>query len=722
MTIADARNHSSLRQAMLTLGNNQPLSEFLEAAPTLGLKEKQTIIRQAKLLLAGVYAHLPLKRAGHAVDPVQQLELLEHRLNSRNHEQSLLSDWAFHSEMLNIFKGLRDVHTKYRLPEPFRTCTAFLPFMIEDYIEDGRRQFLVTHVQAEFKHKTFKPGVVVTHWNGTPIERAVQLHADREDGSNAAARFAIGLATMTARPLATQMPPDEEWVIVRFDTATSKENDILFPWRVWNRKTDGAPPKTITVNTPQREQIEALSSTNERVDELHDARKHMFARDAVEAERRIADATQRKAKAVPRAKGKKKGKGEPDEAPPERALREAQRAVRARSAGFDRRTESRFPGAIRFKTVVQDRTKYGYIRLRNFRHPNPFEFVAEIQRIVRMMPINGLILDVRGNGGGLIPSGEMILQLFSSEEIEPAQFQFINTDITARLCTEPKGSIIRGKGESERAFKNRKAQTLRVRRERKVLATTWGSSIRQSNLTGAAFSIAKPLTDPRLANNIGQHYFGPVILITDAQCYSTTDIFAAGFQDHAIGKIMGVDVNTGAGGANMWTHHRQLLPYLVDDGVGIEQLPSGVAMSVSIRRSLRVGPRFGQPLEDLGVTPDIHYDMTKRDLLKGNQDMIETAISELQKGTVRNLIARFIPAGRDSIGFVICRNIDRIDVYYDGRPVHTQDIRQPRTEVHVPFTLAGVGRLEVHGFQTVGAGKRRAPKRVARVVHSRTKK
>ena len=51
-------------------------------------------------------------------------------------------------------------------------------------------------------------------------------------------------------------------------------------------------------------------------------------------------------------------------------------------------------------------------------------------------------------------------------------------------------------------------------------------------------------------NRVGQRYHGPAVLVTDALCYSTTDISAAGFQDHAIGPILG---NMGAGGANVWT-------------------------------------------------------------------------------------------------------------------------------------------------------------------------
>ena len=47
-----------------------------------------------------------------------------------------------------------------------------------------------------------------------------------------------------------------------------------------------------------------------------------------------------------------------------------------------------------------------------------------------------------------------------------------------------------------------------------------------------------------LCNLFGQRYYGPVALIIDALCYSTTDIFAAGFQDHEIGPVIGT--TTGA--------------------------------------------------------------------------------------------------------------------------------------------------------------------------------
>jgi len=128
--------------------------------------------------------------------------------------------------------------------------------------------------------------------------------------------------------------------------------------------------------------------------------------------------------------------------------------------------------------------------------------------------------------------------------------------------------------------------------------------------TGSTFSTSFPITSPDACNAIGQRYFGPVVLITSARCYSTTDIFSAGFQDHAIGKILGVDGNTGAGGANVWEH--PLLgrlfsaagtsPKPLPDSP-IKPLPKGANMRVAIRRTLRVGAQAGTELEDLGIVP-----------------------------------------------------------------------------------------------------------------------
>ena len=66
------------------------------AAGALTHPQRLTVIDQALLMLEALYANLPLKRALHAIDPIQRLRLLRLR-----HEA--LDEREFQSEMIDIF-------------------------------------------------------------------------------------------------------------------------------------------------------------------------------------------------------------------------------------------------------------------------------------------------------------------------------------------------------------------------------------------------------------------------------------------------------------------------------------------------------------------------------------------------------------------------------------------------------------------------------------------
>src|SRR5688572_14553735 len=85
----------------------------------LTLRQRELLIDQAILMLEDLYAHLPLKRALHATDPIQRLRLLRLR-----HE--VLDEREFQSAMIDIFVGLRDLHTNYILPSEYHPKYAFL--------------------------------------------------------------------------------------------------------------------------------------------------------------------------------------------------------------------------------------------------------------------------------------------------------------------------------------------------------------------------------------------------------------------------------------------------------------------------------------------------------------------------------------------------------------------------------------------------------------------
>jgi C-terminal processing protease CtpA/Prc len=132
----------------------------------------------------------------------------------------------------------------------------------------------------------------------------------------------------------------------------------------------------------------------------------------------------------------------------------------------------------------------------------------------------------------------------------------------------------------------------------------WVAESKVGSSLGAPGQVDRHQSGCSLAAELGQRYYGPVVLITNARCYSATDIFTAGFADHRIGTILGVDPNTGAGGANVWTHGllKALLDFPpADPDSPDRELPKGANMRVAIRRSLRVGAQAGVPVEDLGV-------------------------------------------------------------------------------------------------------------------------
>ena len=191
---------------------------------------RKLVVEQALVLVEQNYVHLPHKAAMHAVNPVQRLRLLRARLDNTSRE-ALPPAEDFHAEMSEIFHSMRDLHTNYLLPEPYASRVAFLPFLVEEYFTDTVAQYMVTKVARGADLAGLEPGVLVTHWNGMPIDRAVEVNAARYAGSNAAARHTRGVESLTVRPLRVHRFPDEDWVVVRY-LKDGEARELQVPWLV----------------------------------------------------------------------------------------------------------------------------------------------------------------------------------------------------------------------------------------------------------------------------------------------------------------------------------------------------------------------------------------------------------------------------------------------------------------------------------------------------------
>lgn len=634
---ARARLTKAAEAARSVPGSAMTLSSFLKGAEktrSLSRRDRQRIVEQALLLLNMNYVHLPLKRAMHGIDPIQRLKLLRFRLLGMK-ESELPSEMQFHQRLMEIFASTRDLHTMYLLPAPYKDHVAYLPFLIEQYFERSRKggrveKFMVSRVVKEFYQSipnagpevlAFEPGVEVLYWNGVPIKRAIELNGESQAGSNVAAQFARGLDNLTIRPLDASLPPDELWVNITYRSRTQNIFTLNQEWLVHKADGAGMPPVASKSTRKKRAAIDIKKT------KINQVRKTLF---------------------VPR------------NVPVRKSLQHILYA----------------------ETRTVDGREFGYIRLFNFDVDDPDRFVKDFARVIGSdgFPQEGLIIDVRGNGGGKIRAGERLLQLFTPRRIKPELFEFLNTPLNLEICRmAPKQWYL----------------------------SQWAESIAESVVTGATYSSGFPLNSEESCNDIGQTYYGPVVLITDALSYSTTDIFAAGFQDNEIGEVLGTSGNTGAGGANVWWYQDLVNAVKDSPHSPFKPLPRGADMVLAVRRSIRVLRHAGRPLEELGIVPDQRYYMTRRDVLGSNDDLIRRAAKILAKKPVYALSVRPLARTEGTRGIVVTarskvkppergKNISRLDVYVNGRPYKSLDAKDGSIQARrIALGKSGHRRIEL---------------------------
>lgn len=613
-----------------------PLGQFLSGAGSLTLQQRRLIVDQALLVIESNYVHLPLKEAMHAVNPVRRLQLMQTRLDQQS-ESTMEPEWVFHAQVSSIFHSVRDLHTNYLLPTPFAGQIAYLPFRVERAHDTGTDHYIVTLVASGFHAEGFGVGAEITHWNGTPIARAVAANGARFAGSNEAANLARGLDSLTLRPLIVQLPPEEDWVAARFVGGDGVSRELRASWLVG----PNLPPVT------DHDAVTAAAiSMGLDLDSAEKSRamKLLYHPEVVALENGQTSANLAEPVAVNAAD-----------------------------------LATTMPGVFRAQPVNTASGRFGHVRIFTFEVEDPVAFRDEFVRLTNLLPQQGLIVDVRDNGGGHIFAAEFLLQTMTPTAISPEPVQFLSTPLNRRIINRHKDNPT-GKAD----------------------LGPWYESMEQAAQTGATYSATHPITPPSAANEIGQSYHGPVVLITDARCYSATDLFAAGFADHRIGKILGVDDNTGAGGANVWTQGMLSALLQIPDPPDAESpyraLPNGADFRVAMRRTLRVGAAAGTLVEDLGIRPDVIHQLTRNDVLGGNTDLLDAAGQMLASMPVRRLDVVAGPAvGAATAVELTVAGIDRIDLYLDTRPRLSRDVADGT--VHLTVTDAAPGqRLTTYGF------------------------
>ncbi|MBO9406196.1 hypothetical protein J7399_02055 [Shimia sp. R9_1] len=478
------------------------------------------------------------------------------------------SSHAFFRRLLSIFTSLRDRHTTVRMPAPWNQMIAFLPFVLESCYEDQRRKLIVTKLINAPDDPHFNIGVEITHWNGVPIRTFIENFSWQTNGSNPWARIALALRALTLRPMAYAQPPDEDWVTLTFIDGTGAQRNSTFQWQVVIAPSApaGGTGAQGGVAEEAAEGAAPLLGLDAGTDVINQGLQALFSRPL-------------------RARSQVLGLTAADT-----GLRvdELQGATQAA------------PGIRPSILTLPGGESYGVLRIFSFHTNNIRAFVENMANILAQMPQSGLIVDVRANPGGTIPAGEALLRLLTDKPVSFSRNTFLATPATRKLS-----------GGAE--FFHR-----------------WKRSLDMVLETGQMFSQGFQLVEDAHWQGLEGSYTGPVVAIIDALSYSTTDYFAAGFEDNKIGKIIGLDPTTGAGGANVWSLD-QIDRFAQAAGASpMPPLAAGVEANIAVRRALRVGDNDGLPLEGLGARPDFLHLTTRRDIVSGNQDLLLRAVDVLK--------------------------------------------------------------------------------------------
>ena len=576
-----------------------------------GPEQRQQLVTTMLALVEGLYSHLPLKQARYGGDPVQQLRLLRDRCAD-------LSDAQVEAELGAVVSSLHDAHTKYQGGLQAGQV-AVLPFLVEGFGPPQDRHFIVSKTGPPelIGDARFVPGVELLSWSGVPFERAVQRWAQNEAGGRPDAREARAVESLTMRSLEHVPMPDELWVLVGYQPEEGDAREVRIPWRV---VTPGEARQAVDRTAapeadPRALRAAAAVAQDPAAEAVRRAKQLLFAPSAWAASTRGA---------VP---------------PPRR---------RTPDSGGGRTLDCRLPDLLAARIRPTSVGDIGHLRIWSFSARDDEVFLGELESLLDQLPDLGLIVDLRGNPGGLIWAAERALQLFTPRRISPVRFSWRATDLTRALAAGP-------------------GDPLGVAR--------WGPSLRDAVSTGELYSQPLPMTDPESCNDRGQRYGGPVLCVVDPTTYSAGDLFAAGFVDNVIGDVVCVGEATGAGGANAWPDGL-IRRALAGTPHALPPLPETVSFTLSVRRATRIGDADGTPIEDLGVAGISHW-LTRDDLIGDNDDLIEWCAQRLDAQP--HSMLRVLRSGQALTART--SGLDRLDLYHEGHPWKTVESGSPEHRI-----------------------------------------
>lgn len=531
--------------------------------PEYTLEQKKLVIDQVRLALRDLFVHRELKMQhfGNEVDPLPLLNKLEEKVEQ-------LSDAEFHQSVAQIFYKQKDWHTTYSFPKPYSCYRNLLPFTFEEITTAEGPAVVINKIVENKEALDVLPeplkvsvGDTLVTYNGYSVPEMFTLLAPRSLGANPAAdrRSIVDMLALLSQKF--QLAPTMDTVKLVMKNQMGETYETNVPW-ISRARQDCLKPKPADGN--------ALGGANEYLIELNKTFRE-----------------NKKFKKIKNAKSNL-------------------------ASGY---TDTAEP-ILKYKILKNSNGNFGILRLESF-VPEVLtvpEVIAAVKKLLlnELKSTDGMILDLRNNGGGMIGLGEGLVQLFTPKNIQRLNFVL--------------KSSLSNKHFMDVSYQN----------------SPFLDALNEALANNQPYTSPLPLSSSTFVNNHGQVYFKPLAVFNNASCYSTCDMISALVQDHEVGIIVGEDNTTGAGGANN-TNLMSFYEELPAENKGPYKLmPGSQDVGFSWRQTIRVGKHAGELIEDTGVLADIIVPATMTDILNDSTHQFKIITEQLVK---------MAPAYRSSVEF-----------------------------------------------------------------------
>lgn len=339
-----------------------------------------------------------------------------------------------------------------------------------------------------------------------------------------------------------------------------------------------------------------------------------------------------------------------------------------------------------WKKINFHQKNIGYLKLNGFEVPDNDlkKAVNEISSVLtdQLNETSSLIIDLRENYGGQIPLAEKMAAMLTPLPMKSMPFFVRANDLTLALF------------DDEASWKD----IIFPRMESNEI-TGPGVITSQADLTRSS-----------------QVYFGKVVLLTNSECFSSCDIFAATMKDNARITIYGTDHSTFGGGANVWAlaDMKRIFQKLNIP----ETLPQNINMRVTGRHAHRLINKT--LIEDTGVVTDIYLPESSEDLLNAEGSSVVARICKdlVKVPDLKNSSQTFIKFettlllkhGNEELTVnATTSNLDQVAVYLNNKFINRFDVSNNSLKFNLPMSGMDYGSYDYQFFGFNKSGPTRFP-------------